>query len=60
MGTIFRGLCRPPHFHGVRQSRKEDHLVYPQFVVEGKFGPPTMKISLINGGRQNKIGSSFK
>jgi hypothetical protein len=36
-----RGLCRPPHFHGVRQSRKEDSLVYRQFVVEEKFRPRT-------------------
>jgi hypothetical protein len=34
-----RGLCRPP------QSMKEDRLVYRQFVVEGKFRPPTKERS---------------
>jgi hypothetical protein len=43
--TYVRGLCRPQNFHGVRRSWKEDHVVYRQFVLEGKFRPPTKERS---------------
>jgi hypothetical protein len=43
--TYVRGLFRPPHFHSVRRSGKEDRLVYRQLVVEGKFGPHAEKRS---------------
>jgi hypothetical protein len=37
-----RGLCSPSHFHSGRRSR---NLLYRQFVVEGKFRPPTKERS---------------
>jgi hypothetical protein len=45
MRTLLETFADPPHSHSVRRSRKEDHLVYRQFVVEGKLRPPTKKRS---------------
>jgi hypothetical protein len=43
--TLDWNLWMRNHFQSVRRSRKEYQLVYRQFVVEGKFRPPTKKRS---------------
>jgi hypothetical protein len=39
--TMLEAFAEALHFHGVRQRWYEDRLVYRQFVVQGKFRPPT-------------------